>query len=215
MKQTIIVSFLLLFTGNLISQELYENKINTFLDSLSAKYGNQLQDSIWKHLRKDFPEYIKNSKFGNYTFKDVNGREIKLNELDKALFLQATASWCKPCLEEIPALNDIVDLYQDRVHFILFTHDKKEKALALSKKLHPLIIVIPSPETHGNDKITKIKNGNFTHLLGFPTTYYADKMRVIQFIFAGGIIAGPNQTEEDVYLINMSLLKENIERIIE
>ena len=65
-------------------------------------------------------------------FKDQNGKTIALNELKgKVVFLNFWATWCPPCLAEMPSINKLYQQYKNNgdVVFILLDADSDfEKA---------------------------------------------------------------------------------------
>ena len=65
-------------------------------------------------------------------FKDQNGKTIALNELKgKVVFLNFWATWCPPCLAEMPSINKLYQQYKNNgdVVFILLDADSNfEKA---------------------------------------------------------------------------------------
>jgi len=215
MKHINSLLFLLIFNFSCPAQELFENKVDHFVDSLKATYGEHVRDSIWPHLREDFPTYITQSKFGNYIYTDVHGNKIELDSIKTPLFVQATASWCRPCKEEIPAINELARKYKGKVSFMFFTHDAQKAAFRLSEKLHESIIVIPAQKSSLSRNIVKLETGNFKHILSFPTTYYTDKHRVIQSVFRGGLIVTEDQTAEDVYNFTIQMISEKLDEILE
>ncbi|MEL6253126.1 MAG: redoxin family protein [Bacteroidota bacterium] len=214
MKHIHSLLLLLILHFSCPAQELFEDRVDHFIDSLKASYGENLRDSIWPHLRNDFPTYITQARFGNYTYIDVHGDSIQLDDIHTPLFVQATASWCKPCKAEIPALNELAQKYENKVSFLLFTHDAQKAALRLSAKLHENIIVIPSEKNSFATSIVKMETGNFKHILSFPTTYYTDKQRVIQSVFRGGLIVTKDQTAEDIYNFTVQMISEKLDEIL-
>lgn len=61
-------------------------------------------------------------------FKDVNGKEIDLGELKgKVVFLNFWATWCPPCLAEMPSVNALYEKFKaDKdVVFILVDADSQ------------------------------------------------------------------------------------------
>ncbi|SOD19598.1 TlpA family protein disulfide reductase [Pedobacter xixiisoli] len=65
-------------------------------------------------------------------FKDQNGKVVTLNELKgKVVFLNFWATWCPPCLAEMPSINKLYEKHKDNkdVVFILLDADSNfEKA---------------------------------------------------------------------------------------
>jgi len=51
-----------------------------------------------------------------FTLKNLNGDKIKLLDLSQkgTVLVNFWASWCAPCKEEVPALNQIQQKYKDR-----------------------------------------------------------------------------------------------------
>ena len=51
----------------------------------------------------------------DWTLKDVNGKTVRLSEFrGKVVVLNFWASWCSPCLKEIPGLVELQKKYLDR-----------------------------------------------------------------------------------------------------
>ncbi|NBL64344.1 redoxin family protein [Flavobacterium sp. NST-5] len=46
------------------------------------------------------------------------------------------ASWCTPCIAEIPFLNQLQEKYGTQVHFLSFSHDKDTSATVQAIKQH-------------------------------------------------------------------------------
>lgn len=59
---------------------------------------------------------------------DLSGYSHALsNEKGKVVFLNLWATWCKPCLEELPDIQMLYDDYGDKVSFLLVTEEKPER----------------------------------------------------------------------------------------
>ena len=85
-------------------------------------------------------------------FKDVNGKVIDLGDLrGKIVFLNFWATWCPPCLAEMPSVNKLYEQYKDDkdVIFILADADgnlpKSQKFM--DKKGYKLPIYAVASET--------------------------------------------------------------------
>jgi len=72
----------------------------------------------------------------DFNVKTIEGEEISFKSLrDKVIVINFWFIGCKPCVEEMPRLNDIVDLYKDKnVVFLSFARDIEED---IQKKFLP------------------------------------------------------------------------------
>lgn len=60
-----------------------------------------------------------NDKEGNvFDFNDTKGKVVLVN---------FWATWCPPCVAEMPSLQELYDDYGDKIEFLLVAHDEKEK----------------------------------------------------------------------------------------
>jgi len=73
-------------------------------------------------------------KKANYSFivSDINGKKIPFDDLKgKTIFLNFWATWCPPCIAEMPSINNLYKSLSDRqdIVFIMISLDKnREKA---------------------------------------------------------------------------------------
>ncbi len=66
----------------------------------------------------------------NWQFADENGNPYNLSEAKgKVVFLNYWATWCPPCIAEMPSIQKLYDQYKDNpeVVFIFATTDPKDK----------------------------------------------------------------------------------------
>ena len=168
----------------------------------TPKYDEQIQELINTYdinQMDSLSHTLIGSQLSKYEWFDINGKNFLLGESGKPIYLQATASWCKPCAAMLPALNDMAEKYGDQVDFILISFDRNAKAQKYKSRLHNNIRLIPSTmETNPND-IKKVVAGDFTHIFPFPTTYFLTPDRIIQNIEIGGPIpADDTETEHKI-----------------
>ncbi|NME68430.1 TlpA family protein disulfide reductase [Flammeovirga aprica] len=78
-----------------------------------------------------------------YTFKDLKGNEVNLTDFKgKYVYIDVWASWCGPCLGEIPSLKALEESHKDGdVVFVSLSVDQDTKAW---KKM------VEKKELHGN-----------------------------------------------------------------
>lgn len=108
-------------------------------------------------------------------FKDASGKSVSLQELDgKVVFINFWATWCPPCIAEMPSMNKLYAQFKDdeRVVFIFVDADSRlDKAQAfLKKKKYDLPVY---------QLVTNIPETLFSGSL--PTTVVLDKQGVIRY----------------------------------
>lgn len=73
----------------------------------------------------------------NWEFETVEGKKNNLaNYKGKVIFLNLWATWCPPCVAEMPSIQELYDKYKnnDQVAFIIVSSEKPEKVKAFMKK---------------------------------------------------------------------------------
>ena len=68
----------------------------------------------------------------DFTFTDlVTGKTTKLSDLrDKPVYLNFWATWCPPCVKELPHIHSKYEKYKDRIHFLAISVDSEQEAPA-------------------------------------------------------------------------------------
>ena len=83
----------------------------------------------------------------------------------KVVFVNFWATWCPPCIAELPSISRLYEEYKDEVEFVFVTNDKKEKVQRLLTK-------------KGYDFPVYFENSRTPDLLlskSIPTTYIISK----------------------------------------
>lgn len=111
--------------------------------------------------------------------KDQNGKTVSLSQLDdKVVFINFWATWCPPCVAEMPNINKLYQHYEDddEVVFLMVSLDKKfSKAKGfLEKKAFDFDVFKPQGSMPNDFKSSSI-----------PTTYVLDKNGEIAFSHLG------------------------------
>ncbi len=61
-------------------------------------------------------------------YENINGGKTSLNDLKgKYVYIDIWATWCQPCLGEIPALKELEKEFGDKMHFVSISVDKQDK----------------------------------------------------------------------------------------
>jgi thiol-disulfide isomerase/thioredoxin len=70
-----------------------------------------------------------------WQIKDVTGKSVSLEAYKgKIVFINFWATWCPPCIAEMPSIQKLYVDYQDKMVFLFVTTDSFEKANAFMVK---------------------------------------------------------------------------------
>ncbi|MBI9034492.1 MAG: TlpA family protein disulfide reductase [Bacteroidales bacterium] len=63
----------------------------------------------------------------SFEFEDLEGQRIILGDFkDKVIFINFWASWCPPCVAEMPAIQKLYDQYHEQMVFIIASDESRE-----------------------------------------------------------------------------------------
>ena len=130
---------------------------------------------------KSYLGAIENLQIGNqapdFEAVDLNGKTIKLSDFkDKVILLDFWATWCGPCVKEIPNMKALKDKYADQLAIISISLDKKEEKLRSFIKAKNLDWThVYAPEGRQNS-LVKTYCG-----FGLPTYYIIDQNGKIHY----------------------------------
>lgn len=115
----------------------------------------------------------------DFTLVDIEGRTWTLAELKgQVVFLNFWATWCPPCVSEMPAMQNLYNtLPQDQFKMLAILYgDEARNATAFAEKLD---ITLPILLDEGNQV------GMHYGLTGVPETFILDKKGIIREKFQG------------------------------
>ncbi len=80
------------------------------------------------------PSISENDNLGKLSQNDLQwqlvnekGEVIRLADLsDKPIFINFWATWCAPCIAEMPSIDKLYTDYKDDVHFIIATYENED-----------------------------------------------------------------------------------------
>jgi peroxiredoxin len=109
------------------------------------------------------------------TLPDVNGNMVSLSDFEgKVVILDFWATWCGPCIAEIPHFKELYSTY----------HDQGLEIVGVSVDANAEEVVPPFVEEHGITYTILLGNPGLQrkyNLRGLPTTYIIDqKGRVVE-----------------------------------
>ncbi len=131
------------------------------------------------------PKLVKESNF-KMSFVDAKGKSLSLEELKgKVVFMNIWATWCGPCIAEMPSIQKLYDKFKDKedvAFVILEAESNKDKAIKFmtNKKLDLPVYFptgnIPSEFFRGSLPTTVIfdKKGNVAHITEGMADYSGD-----------------------------------------
>ncbi|MBA4275727.1 MAG: thiol-disulfide oxidoreductase [Flavobacterium sp.] len=80
---------------------------------------------------------------------DKNGKTVSLEEYKgKIIFVNFWATWCPPCIAEMPSMQRLYDDYQDKIVFLFVTTDsfKKANSFLVKENLNlPIVQPVSNP----------------------------------------------------------------------
>ncbi len=115
----------------------------------------------------------------DFSLELFDGSTFRLSDhKGKPILINFFASWCAPCKEEIPDLENIGQEYAPKgvVFLAIAVNDSEEKARTF---LHELGLSFPA----GIDKTNSIQESFGVY--GLPTTYFIDKEGITNYLHAG------------------------------
>ncbi len=107
----------------------------------------------------------------NYAFEmlDTNGKTINLEDLKgKVVFMNFWATWCAPCIAEMPSIQKLYDKVKDDKEIVILTVEVEGKSDKVAKFMNRKNLTLPV--VYPNSQIpTDFFNGSL------PTTIILDK----------------------------------------
>ncbi len=131
-----------------IDQQWYKNAIDDFSK-------NAVNDSLKKEilrLKETRERLSKGNIAPDFTYPDINGKNISLSDFrGKYVYIDVWATWCKPCLYEVPFLKTMEEDYTGRnIVFMSVSIDEdtaKWRTMVNEKKMKGVQLYTSTPET--------------------------------------------------------------------
>lgn len=121
------------------------------------------------------------SQVPNFTASSIEGELIKSSDFHgKLTVINFWATWCAPCIAEVPGLNALVDRYKESVNFISIASNSKSE-------VEKFLVDNPWKFKHISNE-ENLMDSVFRHKFSYPTTYLLNKEGIIIRSFSGGTI---------------------------
>ena len=115
------------------------------------------------------PDFVLTTLAGEpFTLSDLDGTPVVLN---------FWATWCGPCRNELPALQDAAERYDGRIRFVGV--DQGEEAEVVQSFVDEFGLTFPIPMDHEGAV------GQRYNVRGLPTTFFIDSNGLIRSIWSG------------------------------
>jgi peroxiredoxin len=121
--------------------------------------------------------------------KDLQGHEMKLSDLrGKVVLVNFWATWCKPCKEEMPAMQASYDKLRDRGFVVLAVNELEDTER-----------VIDHVRTHGHTFPVVMDHDNRVAnrygVVGLPVSFLVDRQGIVRERVAGNLLTEPRIAE--------------------
>ena len=114
--------------------------------------------------------------------KDLQGRDVKLSDLrGKVVLVNFWATWCKPCKEEMPAMQASYDKLRDKGFVVLAVNELEDTAR-----------VAEHIRTHGHTfEVVMDHNNqvaNMYGVVGLPASFLIDPQGIVRELISGSLL---------------------------
>ena len=170
MQRSLLVIGLLLVNLSLLHAQAISPGDSTIIPAAAQKNA---QSEMIENIKKGFLGH----PLADFSFKDVNKNHLSKKELEgKVIVVNFWFTACKPCIEEIPLLNEVVTSYKDKG--VVFIAPGLDEASLVNKFLvkHPFNYQVVANQTAYADKM-KVEV--------FPTHLITDKKGIIKQVVIG------------------------------
>lgn len=121
----------------------------------------------------------------DFTLVNMDGEMVRLSDYrGQAVLVNLWASWCVPCIREMPAMQSVYDQYKDQGFVVLAVNitsqDTKASAIAFVEQLNltfPILFDL-------NGEVARAYQ-----MRAFPSSYFIGKDGIIQEVVIGGPMA--------------------------
>lgn len=164
----------------------------------SGRKVAQAETAVSKSVAADAEEAASNLKtMPEISLKQLDGKTVDINELKgNVVVLDFWATWCGPCITEIPHYNKLQEKYADKglkIVGVTMASGEAKEVKPFTKRHNMKYSIFMGDDSQAYD----------FNIIGFPTTYLLTKDWKIYRKYVG---AGPRKSEQ---------LEADIKRLLE
>ena len=159
------------FVAMVLSPEMGQQALEPAMNGSETVIANDTEDLLGR-FRPD------------YTLNDINGVQVSAADFDgRALLINFWATWCVPCVEEMPMLSNLHQRYADRGFQVVgIALDHPEKASQFARLLG---ITYPALVGTTDAILVGREYGNRTGML--PYSVLIDRQGMVQWTYLGAL----------------------------
>ena len=152
----------------------YKNLLSIYNTAFPYTYRSSVEGKRIKQLLSGKIEAQKNSSAPNFVTKDMSGNQIKLSDFKgKFVLLDFWATWCRPCMKELPFIKKIrADFQPDKLAIIGISSDVDYKQFSTIVKEKEMNWI----QVFGDQSLSEIFG-----VTAIPATFLIDKNGIIIF----------------------------------
>ena len=80
-------------------------------------------------------QYNVNKETLNWQLTTLDGERVSFEDLnEKPVFLNIWATWCPPCIAELPGIEELHEQYGDEVNFVLVSNEQPDVVASFAEK---------------------------------------------------------------------------------
>ncbi|MBN1385301.1 MAG: redoxin domain-containing protein [Elusimicrobia bacterium] len=132
-----------------------------------------------------FAKIHSGSKAPGFILADINGKKVSLTGIladNKPVIISFFATWCKPCLKEIPHLEKLQNESDVRVYLINIDNISTEKVSGFLKEKNIKLRVLLDPEARITGDAYEVLKGG---LASIPKLFLFSPTGIIKFVSEG------------------------------
>lgn len=82
-------------------------------------------------------QFTINSQTRDWVLYDLQGNKTSFKSLnEKPVFINIWATWCPPCIAELPSIQELYEDYGDKVNFVLISNEDIKKVRKFAAEHH-------------------------------------------------------------------------------